>query len=92
MSPEKRERFKLLWGQRASLSDIAEELGYSVSTLRAYACRHRDEFPYRRKPTTAGQKDLALALLSRGDMSTEQVARRVKVSTAQIARWKRGHR
>lgn len=92
MSPEEVERFRVMWLRDVPVHEIAQVLGYSVSTLRAYACNHRDEFPYRRKPTTQGQRDLALALLSRGDMTTEQVARRVKVSTAQIRRWRMGHR
>ena len=92
MSPEEIEQFRILWLRDVPVHEIAAITGYSIDTLRAYACKHRDKFPYRRKPTTPGQRDLALALMERGDMTTEQIARRVKVSTAQVNRWRRGRR
>lgn len=37
-----------LWERGVETEDIAKELGISVSTIRIYIHRHRDEFPHRR--------------------------------------------
>ena len=41
-------RLRELWERGVETEDIAEMLGISVSTIRIYIHRHRDEFPHRR--------------------------------------------
>lgn len=87
MTREDEEEFSLLWGDRVPIEEIAHRLGYSVNYMRSYASRHRDTFPYRRRPINTNVRELWVCRLLAHRCTKAYVEKRLDVSRDTINRW-----
>ena len=77
MTPDELDEMERLWAARVRLEDIADAIGYSMSTIEKAAASDRERYP-RRKGLTHEQM-CEIERLWRGRKPIEEIARRTGV-------------
>ena len=89
MTPEVETELIRLWNDGVPEKQIAYAIGYSVATVRAYACLHRDKCPYRRQHVKSDAKELWVERIKAGRYTVAQAAEALGVSRVAVRRWLR---
>lgn len=84
MTPEEIDLMAELWAEGDSVKRIAEKMGYAPSTIRSFACDHRDRFPFRRSPVDNEKMDLWLERIASGRARPSDVVNAMGVSRATV--------
>lgn len=87
MTPEVEAELVRLWNEGVSEERIAREVGYAVSTVRTYACLHRDKLPYRRGHVDRHVKQVWVERIRSGRYTVAQASKALGVTKSAVRRW-----
>lgn len=84
MTSEEKERIVSLWCEGVPVKDISDQVGYAITTILAFACRHRDRMPRRRKPVDDDALEIWLERIMAGRARPCDAARALGISVESV--------